>query len=137
MAAVKRIDPETLLRNHFVREIEEERKRSAPLDTHARTEAEPADAIPRNVPAIVSASRRPTWIQETAAAAVLAACVGAAYLTAPGEDSKPSPEVLGEKAVIVGRLIGTKLALAVSEFADIQGPAQQGSLIPGRFREKE
>lgn len=137
MAAGRQIDPETLLRNHFAREIEEERRRPAPQDMHVRTEEEPADAYRPNVPAVSAGSRRTTWFRETAAAAVLAACVGAAFLAAPEEDSKPAPEVLGAKAVIVGRLIGTKLARAVSEFADGQGPAPQGSIIPGRFRVKE
>ncbi len=137
MAAGRRIDPENLLRIHFSREIEEERNRPASRDPFARTEGEPAKAYRRNVPLPSAAPRLPGWFNEAAAAAVLAACVGASFLAAPGGGVPADPEVLGARAVIAGRSIGTRLARAASEFAELRGPASKAPVLPGRFRGKE
>lgn len=133
----RRIDPDILLRRHFSREIEEERNLPTSRVQHATTDVEQDGASRWNDRPPSRAPRRSAWFQEAAAAAVLAACVGAAFLAVPGESSTAAPEVLGAKAVIVGRLIETKLVWAVSEFADMRGPEPQGFGIPGRFREKE
>ncbi len=138
-------DPETLLRRHFSREIEEERDRWTTRDGSGDAEDDPACGSPGVFQFAPAVLRRSAWSRETAAAAVLAACVGAALLTAPesGRTAVPGmpvpaePAVLGEKAVSLSAMIGARLARAVSEFADLQSPAPRTFIVPGRFRGKD
>lgn len=127
-------DPEILLRKYFSREIELER---LPPESrvHRGAVGEGMDgrsgrsARPMSVP-----NRRGPRVPELAAAAVLAACVGAALLAAPEPGGAAVPEVLGERAVSVGISASVKLIRAVSAYADLWRPASD---VPGRFRGKD